>query len=150
MAWKPDITVAAIIARGQQFLMVEELIQGQQVINQPAGHVEINESPAAAVVREALEETAWQFIPRHVVGVYCWRKPGSLQDTLRIAYCGELGRHDPSRRYDQPVIANHWLSRTQLAAMHARLRTPLVLRCIDDYLGGRRLPLDLLVDLRAE
>jgi 8-oxo-dGTP pyrophosphatase MutT (NUDIX family) len=149
MAWKPDITVAAIITRGAQFLVVEELIQGQRVINQPAGHVEANESPHDAVIREVLEETTWQFLPQHIVGVYLWRKPGSTTDTLRIAYCGELGTHDPTRRLDQPVIANHWLSRTDLAAMNGRLRTPLVLRCIDDFLAGRRLPLDVLADLRA-
>src|SRR5258706_4587835 len=142
MAWKPDITVAAIIDRDRQFLIVEELIKGRHVLNQPAGHVEAHESPGAAVVREALEETAWQFIPRHLVGIYLWRRPGTMADTLRIAYCGDLGAHDAARRYDRPVIANHWLSREQLAAQSSRLRTPLVLRCIDDYLAGQRLPLN--------
>jgi 8-oxo-dGTP pyrophosphatase MutT (NUDIX family) len=149
MAWKPDITVAAIIARGQQFLVVEELINGQRVINQPAGHVEAGESPHAAVIREALEETTWQFIPQYIVGTYLWRKPGSTHDTFRIAYCGDLGTQDPDRRFDRPVIANHWLSRAELAAMNGRLRTPLVLRCIDDFLAGRRLPLAALADLRV-
>jgi 8-oxo-dGTP pyrophosphatase MutT (NUDIX family) len=149
MSWKPDITVAAIIARGQQFLMVEELIQGKRVFNQPAGHVEPNETPHAAVIREALEETAWQFNPEHIVGVYLWRKPGTQRDTFRIAYCGELGAHDPARLLDHPVIANHWLDRAQLATLNGRLRTPLVLRCIDDFLAGRRLPLAAVADLRA-
>ena len=149
MGWKPDITVAAIITRGQQFLMVEELIQGRHVFNQPAGHVEPNETPHAAVIREALEETAWQFHPEYLVGVYLWRKPGTLRDTFRIAYCGGLGAHDAARPLDRPVIANHWLGRDQLTAMNGRLRTPLVLRCIDDYLAGRRLPLEAVADLRA-
>lgn len=148
MAWKPDITVAAIVARGQRFLMVEELIQGRQVLNQPAGHVEPDESPLAAVVREVLEETACRFEPRHVIGAYLWRKPGSRLDTFRIAFCGEVGAPDPVRRFDHPVIANHWLSRDELLGASARLRTPLVLRCIDDFLAGRRLPLDSFTDLR--
>jgi 8-oxo-dGTP pyrophosphatase MutT (NUDIX family) len=148
MDWKPDITVAAIIARGAQFLMVEELIKGQRVINQPAGHVESNESPYDAVIREALEETTWRFTPRHIVGTYVWRSASSGLDTFRIAYCGELGTQDASRGFDRPVIANHWLSRDQLVAMNGSLRTPMVLRCVDDYLAGRRLPLDAIADLR--
>lgn len=150
MSWKPDITVAAVVARGPQFLIVEEQIQGQRVFNQPAGHVEANESFAQAVVRETLEETAWQFTPENVIGVYLWRKPGSMLDTLRVAFTGTLGDHDPARRLDRPVIASHWLSRDELSQLNGQLRSPLVLRCIDDFVAGKRLPLTALADLRSE
>jgi 8-oxo-dGTP pyrophosphatase MutT (NUDIX family) len=148
MAWKPDITVAAIIARESQFLIVEEQIRGARVFNQPAGHVEAQETVLQAAVRETLEETGWAFTPEHIVGVYLWRNPGSHLDTLRVAYCGALGAHDATRPLDRPVIANHWLSREQLSGLNGQLRTPLVLRCIDDYLAGTRMPLSALADLR--
>jgi 8-oxo-dGTP pyrophosphatase MutT (NUDIX family) len=149
MNWKPDITVSAVIVREGRFLIVEERIKGRHVFNQPAGHVEIDESPLTAVVRETLEETAWQFTPEHIVGVYVWRKPGSSLDTLRIVYCGQLGAHDPTRAYDHPIVATHWLSRDELCQRSAQLRTPLVLRCIDDFNSGQRLPLYTLSDLRV-
>ncbi|HTP39890.1 MAG TPA: NUDIX hydrolase [Steroidobacteraceae bacterium] len=141
MSWKPDVTVAAIIEREQAFLFVEERIGGRRVLNQPAGHVEDQESILAAVVREVLEETAWQFTPEWLIGVYLWRHPHSGRSTLRFTFSGRVDAHDPARRLDAPIIATHWLTRAELSARSAEHRTPLVLRCLDDYLAGRRLPL---------
>jgi 8-oxo-dGTP pyrophosphatase MutT (NUDIX family) len=140
MAWKPDVTVAALTERDGRFLVVEERIGGRIVINQPAGHVEDGESLLAAVVRETLEETAWRFVPESLLGLYLWRSPRG-HSTLRIAFTGSVDTHDAQRSLDPPVLAAHWLSRAQLAQRSSQLRTPLVLRCIDDYLAGRRLPL---------
>jgi 8-oxo-dGTP pyrophosphatase MutT (NUDIX family) len=148
MDWKPDITVAAVVARERRFLIVEERIAGRLVLNQPAGHVEDNESLIAAVVRETLEETAWQFAPEALVGVYCWRKPHSQHDTLRFAIAGSVSGHDALATLDQPVVANHWLTREELLHRPDQLRTPLVLRCIDDYLAGQRSALAGIADLR--
>ncbi|MGH8252592.1 MAG: NUDIX hydrolase [Steroidobacteraceae bacterium] len=146
MSWKPDITVAAIVADTDRFLIVEEQIRGQRVFNQPAGHVEHGESLLAAVVRETLEETAWQFEPEWLVGIYIWRSPESARSTLRFAFTGRVGGHDPSRKLDRPIIAAHWLRREQLLEPTRILRTPVVLRCIDDFLAGRRLPLSTIND----
>jgi len=140
MIWKPDVTVAAVTERDGRFLLVEERIRGRLVLNQPAGHLEDGESLLHAVVRETLEETAWDFDPQWLLGVYMWRgKPGHT--TLRFAFIGTVDRFDAGRTLDPPVIATHWLTREAVAAQSARLRTPLVLRCIDDYLGGARSPL---------
>lgn len=147
MVWKPDVTVAAIVERDQRFLVVEERINNRLVINQPAGHVEDAETLIAAVVRETLEETAWEFEPRWLIGIYLWRHPRSGRTTLRFAFTGEVSAHDPSRELDAPIIAAHWLSRAELQQRGEQLRTPLVLRCIDDYLAGQRLPLDALGNL---
>lgn len=144
MSWKPDITVAAIVADADRFLIVEEQIRGQRVFNQPAGHVEDGESLLAAVARETLEETAWQFEPEWLLGIYTWRSTTSARATLRFAFTGRVSAHDPSRRLDRPVIAAHWLRREQLLEPSRILRTPLVLRCIDDFLAGRRLPLSAI------
>jgi 8-oxo-dGTP pyrophosphatase MutT (NUDIX family) len=140
MVWKPDVTVAAIAERDGQFLLVEERIRGQLVFNQPAGHLEEGETLLQAVVRETLEETGWQFEPQWLLGVYLWRGHHG-HTTLRFAFIGKVDHFEPGRALDPPIIATHWLTREAVAAQTGRLRTPLVLRCIDDYLAGRRAPL---------
>ncbi len=148
MAGKPEITVAALIERDGQFLVVEERIGGRIVLNQPAGHVENGESLEFAVRRETLEETAWHFTPEALLGLYLWRNPRG-HSTLRIAFVGALSGFDAQRQLDSPVLRTHWLSRRELAARAQQLRTPLVLRCIDDYLAGQRLPLTALVTMES-
>jgi 8-oxo-dGTP pyrophosphatase MutT (NUDIX family) len=139
MIWRPDLTVAAIAQRTDgRFLVVEERISGALVFNQPAGHVEDGESIPDAVIRETLEETAWHFVPQHLVGLYLWRNPANGRSILRVTFCGEAHSHDAARRLDRGIVAAHWLTRAELSAQPARLRSPLVLQCIDDYLAGRR------------
>ena len=146
MNWQPEITVAAVIERAQRFLIVEERIKNRVVLNQPAGHVEQGESLLAAVARETLEESAWQFTPEWLTGIYLWRHPRAGRDTLRFTFSGSIAAHDPTRALDHPVIATHWLRREELLHPARPLRTPIVLRCIDDYLAGRRLPLTAIND----
>jgi len=143
MVWKPDVTVAALVERAGRFLVVEERIDERVVINQPAGHVEDGESLLGAVVRETLEETAWRFVPESLLGLYLWRSPRG-QSTLRVAFTGAVEAFDQRRALDPPVLATHWLSRAELAARATQLRTPLVMQCVDDYLSGRRLPLEAI------
>lgn len=151
MTWRPDLTVAAIVQREDgRFLMVEERIGPAIVFNQPAGHVEEGESIVEAAVRETLEETAWQFVPKHLVGMYLWRNPLNGRSILRVAFCGEVSTHDPKRRLDRGILAAHWLTREALAAQPARLRSPLVLQCIDDHLSGRRFGLDALTHMPVQ
>jgi len=141
MVWKPDVTVAAIIERDSQFLLVEERIGGRLVLNQPAGHLEDGESLLEAVVRETLEETAWHFTPAALLGVYLWRS-ARAHTTMRVSFIGSVADFDSTRRLDPPVLATHWLTREQILSRREQLRTTLVTRCIDHYLAGRRLPLE--------
>jgi 8-oxo-dGTP pyrophosphatase MutT (NUDIX family) len=147
MVWKPDVTVAAVIERDGQFLVVEERAGGRVVINQPAGHLECGESFLAAVARETLEETGWTFVPEHVVGLYVWQPEHLARTFLRVAFCGRLEGHDPARPLDHGILRTRWLDRAQLESAAARHRSPLVLRCVDDYLAGVRHPLALLTHL---
>jgi len=150
MVWKPDVTVAAVVERDGQFLVIEERASGRIVVNQPAGHLENGETLVAAVVRETLEETGWTFEPAAVVGIYLWRPPQTPRTFLRIAFRGPAQSHDAARALDHGIVGTRWLTRDQLAAMGPRLRSPLVLRCVDDYLAQVRYPLELLTHLISD
>ncbi len=147
MIWTPHVTVAAIVERAGKFLLVEELIDGQRVLNQPAGHLDDGESLLDAVVRETLEETAWRFTPRALVGIYRWRHARENITFLRVAFSGHVMDYDANLKSDNNIESNVWMTRTELAAMEQRLRSPLVLRGIDDYLAGARYALSLLCDI---
>jgi len=147
MPFRPDVTVAAVIERDGRFLMVEERAARRIVFNQPAGHLERGESLVEAVVRETLEETGYVLAPDAVTGIYLWRNPVLDRTFLRVAFSGPAEGPDPARRLDRCIIRAAWLTREQLAARPNALRSPLVLRCIDDYLAGTRHPLSLLASL---
>jgi 8-oxo-dGTP pyrophosphatase MutT (NUDIX family) len=143
----PDITVAAVTETDGRFLVVEERINRRLVFNQPAGHVERGETLLAAVVREVREETAWGFNPQALVGVYLWRNPSSGRSTMRFAFTGTVADHHAQQPLDRGIVCTHWLSRKDLVEREQRLRSPLVLKCIEDYLGGTRRPLETVGDL---
>lgn len=150
MIWKPRVTVAAISERNGQFLMVEEQVRGETLFNQPAGHLEDAESLVDAVIRECLEETAWHFQPAALIGLYRWRSPDSGDTYLRATFCGECLHQDTGRALDPDITAAHWLSADEIRSRRARLRSPLVMQSLDDYLRGKRFPLELLVELDYE
>lgn len=138
--------MAAIIERDGRFLIIEEETSGGLKLNNPAGHLDPGESLAAACAREALEETAWTFRPTALVGVYMARfvKQADGQDItyLRFAFCGELGEQEPGRALDQGIVRTLWMTLDELKASADRHRSPMVLRCIEDYLAGVRIPLE--------
>jgi len=146
----PEITVAAITETDGRFLVVEERINQRLVFNQPAGHVEPGESLVAAVIREVREETAWRFEPESLIDVYLWRSPESGVTTMRFAFSGTVDDHQAQQPLDDGIIGTHWLSRGDLQDREQRLRSPLVLRCIADYLDGKRRSLDSVGQLDLE
>lgn len=147
---KPEVTVAAVTENDGHFLVVEERINRRLVFNQPAGHVEPGESLLNAVVRETREETAWRFQPDALIGVYLWRNPSSGRSTMRFAFGGTVLEHDAAQPLDRGIVRTHWLTRTDLQQREAHLRSPLVLRCVEDYLLGRRQPLDAVAALNLQ
>ena len=142
--WKPAVAVAAIIERDGRFLFVEEEADGRRVLNQPAGHLDPGESLVTAVAREVLEETAHRFSPSALVGVYRWHYAPRDTTFLRFAFCGDAGEAEAGRALDREILALHWLTPQELAARRTMHRSPLVERCVADYLSGRRFPLDVL------
>jgi 8-oxo-dGTP pyrophosphatase MutT (NUDIX family) len=144
MIWKPHVTVAAVIEQDGKFLLVEESTSQGLRFNQPAGHLEANESLFDAVVRETLEESAYQFVPKNVTGIYRWHSEHSNSTYLRFAFCGEVSGFESNRTLDTGILRAVWMTIEEIRAQHARHRSPLVLRCIEDYLTGHRYPLALL------
>ena len=146
--WKPNVTVAAIIERDGQFMLVEEETSNGLMLNNPAGHLDAGESLAAACTREVLEETTHAFTPISLVGMYMSRtRPSQTgQDTtyLRFAFCGELGAPQPGAQLDTGIVRTLWMTADEIRASVGRHRTPLLLRCVEDYLAGQRLPLNLI------
>ena len=144
-AFQPHLTVAAVVERNGRFLCVEEVADGATVFNQPAGHVDDGESLIAAVARETLEDTGWVFVPDALLGIYRWVKPDTGDTFIRAAFRGTLVEQRHATPPDSDIVAAHWLTRAELAAQP--LRSPLVLRCIDDYRAGVSHPLSVLQDL---
>ncbi|MFL9961728.1 NUDIX hydrolase [Paraburkholderia sediminicola] len=149
--WLPHVTVAAIVERDGRFLVVEEHTANGLRLNQPAGHLEAGETLLQAVIRETLEETAHPFAPEALVGMYMthFERPGSEGVTagvtyLRFTYCGTSGAPDATRALDPDIVRTLWMSADELRACPERHRTPLVMQCVDDYLAGRRFPLDFV------
>jgi len=141
------VTVAALIENEGRFLLVQELISGSSVINQPAGHLEDGETLIDAVIRETREETAWEFEPESLIGIYQWRHPDKEKTFIRTTFSGKTSSHDPDRKLDACIERTLWLTPEEIRNQQDRLRSPMVLRSIEDYLAGYRYPLSLLSDL---
>jgi 8-oxo-dGTP pyrophosphatase MutT (NUDIX family) len=144
---RPAVTVAAIVERDGRFLLVEEETRGGRRLNQPAGHLESGETLAAGAARETLEETGWRVTPTHLVGIYTWSAPDNGATFVRFAYAAQADAHDARHVLDEGIVQALWLTYDELAARRGEHRSPLVLRCIDDYRAGRRLPGDLVTEV---
>lgn len=144
MVWKPHVTVAAIIEREGRFLLVEEHTSSGLQLNQPAGHLEENETLIEAVKREAYEESAWEFEPENLISIQLWRKKPRSPSFLRCSFAGRCHSHNPHQALDEGIVATHWLTHEEIKRQQHRLRSPLVLIAVEEYLSGQRYPLELL------
>ena len=142
--WCPHVTVATVVADGDRFLLVEEDVRGERVLNQPAGHLEADESLQQAAVRETLEETGWHVELTHFLGVQQWTT-GTLH-FVRFAFAATALRHEPERPLDDGILGTTWLTRSEIATA-PNLRSPMVLANVDDWLAGVRLPLESVKSL---
>ena len=148
MQWKPNTTVAAIAEQDGRFLLVEEEINGNLVFNQPAGHLEKGETLIEAVKREVLEETAWEFEPESLVGVYLYPNPHQEDITyLRFCFYGHCNKEYKGQVLDEGILRAVWLSPEDIEKERKRMRSPMVSRCINDHLNGNSYPLDILITL---
>ena len=149
--WQPDVTVATVVVADGRLLCVEERVGGRLVINQPAGHLEPDESLLEAALRETREETGWDVRLTAFLGAYQWKAP-DLGDRLgrhylRFAFAAEPERHDPTRALDEGIVQALWLTPDELLAARERHRSPLVWQVVADHLAGHRTPLTVLQHL---
>lgn len=149
MIWKPNVTVAAVVERDGRFLLVEEDTEHGRLYNQPAGHLDEGESLIHAVARETLEETAHRFEPTELLGVYQYRSGADQVTYLRFAFTGVITGQEPGRALDTGIVRAVWLAPEEIRAVAPRHRSPLVMRCVDDYLSGKRHPLSVLYQQSA-
>ncbi|MDX1455655.1 MAG: NUDIX hydrolase [Gammaproteobacteria bacterium] len=147
MRFSPRVTVSAVIERDRKFLVVEEDVRGRIVLNNPAGHLEDEETLVDAAIREVQEETGCEFRPDGITGIYLWKTPKGDLTFLRVNFFGRAVTEDRDAQLDDGIIATHWLTREELAERASELRSPMVLGGIDDYLAGKRYPLDTLKDM---
>ena len=145
--WQPDVTVATLVARDGRLLCVEERAGGRLVLNQPAGHLEPDESLVDAALRETREETGWHVRITHLVGTYQWKAPETNRHYLRFAFAAEPLEEIPGATLDEGIVRALWLTPQELQAEAARHRSPLVWRTVADFLGGARHPLSLVAQL---
>ncbi|HQR77875.1 MAG TPA: NUDIX hydrolase [Burkholderiaceae bacterium] len=148
VVWKPNVTVAAVVERAGRFLLVEEDTADGLRLNQPAGHLDPGETPLDGAIREALEETARVFTPSALLGIYMARTlPATERQPvtyLRFAFVGTVGEAEPGRTLDHGILRTLWLTADEIRARRPEHRSPLVMKCIDDYLAGQRYPLSLV------
>ena len=144
---RPVVTVATIVMRDDAFLVVEEETRVGVRLNQPAGHLEAGETLVAAAVRETLEETGHRIAPTALVGIYRWQAPDTGATFIRFAYAGVVVAHEAARPLDAGILRAFWITYDELAARRATHRSPLVMRCVDDYRAGSRRPLDHVAEM---
>lgn len=145
MDWHPHATVAVVVEKEGKFLLVEEQASGQVVFNQPAGHIEEGETFIAAARRETLEETAWAVDPQYLIGFYVYKGENDVT-YHRACYYATALEHHPNQPLDEGILHAVWLSRDEIEQQADKLRSPMVLKCIDDYLAGKEYPLDLIYE----
>ena len=147
--WKPHVTVAAIGERDGKFLLVREEVSGRIVLNQPAGHLEAQETLIEAVIRETLEETQYRFTPTGLQGIYRYRPQENTEITyLRFLFTGDVGVH-LNGQLDADIISAEWLNYDEIRACQSEHRSPMVMQCIDDYLNHPPCSLDVISQLYA-
>lgn len=147
MQWKPHATVAAIVEQDGKFLLVEEITDRGNRFNQPAGHLEDNETIIDAVIRETLEESAYTLMPESLLGIYHWKHEHNDTTYLRFAFIGSVSNHQPSLALDDGIIRAVWMSIEEILEKKHLMRSPQVITCIEDYLSGKRYPLDIIKHL---
>ncbi|WP_312916238.1 NUDIX hydrolase [Stenotrophomonas sp.] len=141
--WAPHVTVATVVSRAGQLLLVEEDKGGRRVLNQPAGHLDPGETLLQAAVRETREETGWDVRLTGFIGSYQWTADDGTP-FLRFAFEAEPLQHHPEQALDAGIVQALWLTPSVLQADMARLRSPLVWHTVSDWLAGQRFPLSML------
>jgi ADP-ribose pyrophosphatase YjhB (NUDIX family) len=146
MEWVPHVTVATVVERNGKYLLVEELSNGKLVFNQPAGHLDANESLSEAAVRETVEETGWKVQIDGIVGIALYKSPHNQVTYHRTTFFGSAISHDPERQLDDGISRAIWMSYDEMQLAAAKMRSHLVLKAVEQYRNGHRYPVDVIYE----
>lgn len=147
MTWDPHVTVAAVVEKDGKYLIVEEKSEGRVVFNQPAGHVDGNETLEQATLREVREETCWEVTLKSLIGLYVYTSPNNGVTYYRICYAAEPVREIPDAELDKDIIRAIWMTEEEIRAAGDKLRSPMVLKSLDDFKHRPHIPLDFVYEL---
>lgn len=140
--FKPHVTVACVVHARDKFLVVEETINGKPTWNQPAGHLEANETLIEAAQRELWEETGIRATPQHLLRMHQWIAPDNTP-FLRFLFVIELDDMCATEPHDSDIDRCLWVSADDI--LHApHLRSPLVAESIRCWQESPRLPLEII------
>lgn len=140
--FKPHVTVACIVHVAGKFLIVEETINNKALWNQPAGHLEADETLIQAAERELWEETGIRATPQSFLHMHQWIAPDHTQ-FLRFSFVIELEDQLPTDPHDSDIDRCLWLTAEEIYAA-GNLRSPLVAESIRCYQQQQRYPLSLV------
>ena len=146
MSWTPHLTVATVVERDQRFLIIEEHINGHPVLTQPAGHVEANETLIEAAIRETREESGWSVEPVALLGLYSYTTPCKTMTFYRTCFIAKAISYDQHLPLDSGILAVHWLTLEEMKAQQDKMRSPIVIKCIEDYCKGQKFPLQTIFE----
>lgn len=142
--WQPHVTVATVVERNGRFLFVEESVNDELVINQPAGHWEAGETLLEAAIRETYEETGWRVELTGLLGIY-EHQPAELDYAfLRICFSARPIEHDPAHVMEAGIKRWFWMDQHELRGEIFRHRSPMVQQSVEDYWTSTRYPLKIV------
>ncbi|MDR7341989.1 phosphatase NudJ [Pantoea alhagi] len=140
--YKPHVTVACVVQAQGELLVVEETINGKATWNQPAGHLEAEESLLEAASRELYEETGIQAEMAHFLGVQQWTAPDNTP-FIRFLFALDLPERLETQPQDSDIDRCWWLPPQQILTA-AHLRSPLVAESVRIWQSGVRYPLSMV------
>ena len=142
------ITVAAVIKNSEnKFLMVEENTSDGIKINQPAGHLEKNETIVNAVIREVMEETGLAFLPLYLISIHQLFLNSS--SFFRFNFYGEVDNNSKPFSNEKQILKISWLDESYLEKKKKMLRSKCVLAAINDFNRGLKMPLSTIKNLNV-
>ena len=137
------LTVATVVERDNKFLMVRETIDGEQVINQPAGHVEPGEDVIAAALRETMEETGWEVAISGFLGFSNAMSPTTGITYYRLVFVAEPLNFNEDAEIDNDIDCAEWMTLDEIKDPANKPRSEMVDQAIDDFISGRVFSLEM-------
>ena len=144
---QPFVVVRAFIENDGKFLLVQENwgeVKGMW--NFPAGWLDLGENPLAGAIREAKEESGYDFTPDYLLGIYSFikTKDGQPNQPVEIVYRGSVSGEQAAVDSEE-ISAVRWFTPEEIMAMDTKtLRDEISKEMLKDHLSGRKYPLDTI------